>query len=215
MKPLRLILVLAGAAAVVAGCATGRSPAELDAQTAQMMNTSFRDQGIAKMSRLEQDEMQKACSSDVSPSAAVDKRIMEAALASIQWPADGKYFGDWRKGEQLAQSGRGMSWSDPSTNPKDNGGSCYNCHQLDKKELSYGTIGPSLLHYGKSRGITDPNAASATEVVRYTWGRLWNAKATVPCSSMPRFGHEKILDPAQLRDLMSLLLDPQSPVNAQ
>ena len=215
MKPLRLILVLAGAAAVVAGCATGPSPAELDAQAAQMMNTSFRDQGIAKMSRLEQDEMQKACSSNIAPSAAVDKRIMEAAQASIQWPADGKYFGDWRKGEQLAQSGRGMSWSDKSTDPKDNGGSCYNCHQLDKKELSYGTIGPSLLHYGKSRGITDPNAASATEVVKYTWGRLWNAKATVPCSSMPRFGHEKILDAAQLRDLMSLLLDPQSPVNAQ
>ena len=59
------------------------------------------------------------------------------------------------------------------------------------------------------------NAASAQEVVKYTWGRLWNAKATVACSNMPRFGHEKILDQAQLRDLMALLLDPNSPVNAQ
>lgn len=215
MNTFRLILALAGAAAVVAGCATRPSSAELDAQAVQMMNSSFRDQGIAKMSRLEQDEMQKACSSSVAPSAAIEKRIMEQARANIEWPADGKFFGDWRKGDKLAQSGKGMSWSDKSADPSANGGSCYNCHQLDAKELSYGTIGPSLLHYGKSRGITDPNAASAAEVVKYTWSRLWNAKATVPCSSMPRFGHEKILDVAQMRDLMSLLLDPQSSVNAQ
>ncbi|HRP28273.1 MAG TPA: sulfur oxidation c-type cytochrome SoxX [Burkholderiaceae bacterium] len=215
MNTSRLILVVAGSAAIVAGCASGPSSAELDAQTTQMMHASFRDQGIAKMSRLDQDTMQKACSSDVPPSAAVEKSIMEQAQASIQWPADGKFFGDWRKGDKLAQSGRGMSWSDKSADPAGNGGSCYNCHQLDKSELSYGTIGPSLLHYGKNRGITDPNAASAQEVVKYTWSRLWNAKATVPCSSMPRFGHDKILDVAQLRDLMSLLLDPQSSVNAQ
>lgn len=215
MNTFRLILALAGTAAAVAGCATGPSSAELDAQAAQMMNSSFRAQGIATMSRLEQDEMQKACSSDAAPSAAVEKRIMEQAQASIEWPADGKFFGDWRKGDKLAQSGKGMSWSDKSADPKDNGGSCYNCHQLDKTELSYGTIGPSLLHYGKSRGIRDPNEASAAEVVKYTWSRLWNAKATVPCSNMPRFGHDKILDVAQMRDLMSLLLDPQSSVNAQ
>lgn len=215
MNTTRLIVVVAGAAAIAAGCATGPSSAELDAATVQMMNSSFRDQGIAKVSRLEQDEMQKACSSSEAPSAAVEKRIMEQAQASIEWPADGKFFGDWRSGEKLAQSGRGMTWSDASADPGKNGGSCYNCHQLDAKELSYGTIGPSLLHYGKSRGVTDPNATSAAEVVKYTWSRLWNAKATAPCSNMPRFGHEKILDVAQLRDLMSLLLDPQSPVNAQ
>ncbi|MCB2019745.1 MAG: sulfur oxidation c-type cytochrome SoxX [Burkholderiaceae bacterium] len=215
MRILPPLLALGGAAAIVAGCATGPSSAELDSQSLQMMKASFRDQGIAKVSRLDQDAMQKACSSGVEPSAAVEKRIMDEAQASIVWPADGKYLGDWRKGDKLAQSGKGMSWSDKSADPEHNGGSCYNCHQLDKAELSYGTIGPSLLHYGKLRGVTDPNAASAQEVVKYTWGRLWNAKATVACSNMPRFGHEKILDQAQLRDLMALLLDPNSPVNAQ
>lgn len=215
MTTVRLLLAAAGVVAIVAGCASGPTPAELDQQSAQMMHASFRDQGIAKVSRLDQDEMQKACSSSEPPSAAVEKRIMEQAQATIVWPADGKFIGDWHKGEKIAQSGRGMSWSDASADPSHNGGSCYNCHQLTKAELSYGTIGPSLLHYGKSRGITDPKAASAAEVVKYTWSRLWNAKATVPCSNMPRFGHEKILDVAQLRDLMSLLLDPQSSVNAQ
>lgn len=209
------LLALGGAVAIVAGCATGPSSAELDSQAIQMMKASFRDQGIAKASRLDQDEMQKACSSGVEPTAAVEKRIMEEAQAGIVWPADGKYLGDWRKGDKLAQSGKGMSWSDKSADPQQNGGSCYNCHQLDKAELSYGTIGPSLLQYGKLRGVTDPNAATAEAVVKYTWGRLWNAKATVACSNMPRFGHNKILDQAQLRDLMSLLLDPNSPVNAQ
>jgi sulfur-oxidizing protein SoxX len=30
---------------------------------------------------------------------------------------------------------------------------------------------------------------------------------------MPRFGHMGILDEGQIRNLMSLLLDPRSPVN--
>jgi sulfur-oxidizing protein SoxX len=30
---------------------------------------------------------------------------------------------------------------------------------------------------------------------------------------MPRFGHNKLLDEQQIRDIMALLLDPQSPVN--
>ena len=33
------------------------------------------------------------------------------------------------------------------------------------------------------------------------------------CSNMPRVGHSGILDEAQIRDVMGLLLDPQSPVN--
>ena len=106
-----------------------------------------------------------------------------------------------------------MTWSDKSTDPADNGGNCYNCHQIDKKEISYGTIGPSLYHYGKARGVTTPADPAAQEVVRYTWGKLWNSKAYVACSNMPRFGHKKLLDTRQLRDLMALLLDPASPVN--
>ena len=51
--------------------------------------------------------------------------------------------------------------------------------------------------------------------MRYTWGKLWNSKAYNACSGMPRFGHAGVLTPAQIRDLMALLLDPASPVNAQ
>ena len=43
--------------------------------------------------------------------------------------------------------------------------------------------------------------------------KLWNAKAYNACSDMPRFGHAGILNEQQIRDVMALLLDPQSPVN--
>ena len=106
-----------------------------------------------------------------------------------------------------------MTWTDPSAAPKANGGNCYNCHQIDKKEISFGTIGPSLYNYGKLRGVSDPADPASAPIVQYTWGKLWNAKAYNACSNMPRFGHTGLLDEEQLRDVMALLLDPKSPVN--
>jgi sulfur-oxidizing protein SoxX len=200
-------------AAALAGCATAPGPQETDRLTQAILASSFREQGIAKLDRLTQDEAQQACSAEAPPAEAVAKRIEAAQFATIQWPADGVYLGDWREGEKLAQNGRGMTWSDPEGVP--GGGNCYNCHQLAKAEISYGTIGPSLYQYGKLRGVADPGAPAAREMVRYTWGKLWNAKATNACSNMPRFGHAGVLTPAQLRDLMALLLDPASPVNAR
>ena len=211
-------LTLAALALAVAGCASSTSQQsslpssqEIDAKAMKVINTSFRDEGIAKLDRLEQDEGQRACSSPNPPSEAVARRIEAAALASIKWPSDGRYLGDWKEGEKLAQNGRGMTWTDkPGAS---NGGSCYNCHQISKAELSFGTIGPSLYNYGKLRGVSDPASAASEAVVKYTWGKLWNSKAYSACSNMPRFGHAGLLEEGQLRDLMALLLDPKSPVN--
>ncbi len=204
-------------AALLAGCATAPvpapSPAELDQQALAMMKASFRDQGIAKVDRIVQDLGQAACSSAHNPPEAVAAKIQAEALAGVQWPSDGQYLGDWRAGERLAQNGRGMTWTDASTNPSANGAQCYNCHQIDKKEISFGTIGPTLWNYGKLRGVNDPADPASAAVVKYTWSKLWNSKAHTACSNMPRFGHAKLLDEKQLRDLMALLLDPKSPVN--
>ena len=205
--------VALGVALMFAGCAGTPSSQSLDQETLAMMKASFRDQGIAKVDRLNQDFGQQACSSDQPPSAAVARHIEAQALATIRWPDGGNYIGDWKAGEKLAQDGGGMTWRDKSADPKDNGGSCYNCHQIDKAEISYGTIGPSLYHYGKRRGVEDLTSPSAHEAIQYTWGKLWNSKAYAACSNMPRFGHNKLLTEHQLRDLMALLLDPRSPVN--
>ena len=210
----QLTLAAAGAMAVLlAGCATTPSPAELDQQAAAMIKAAFRDEGIAKVDRIKQDLGQSACSSDKPPSEAVAKQVEAEALASIKWPAGGQYIGDWRKGESLAQNGRGMTWTDATTDTKANGAQCYNCHQIDKKEISFGTIGPSLWNYGKLRGVKDVTDPAAAAIVQYTWGKLWNSKAYSACSNMPRFGHAKLLDESQIRDIMALLLDPKSPVN--
>jgi sulfur-oxidizing protein SoxX len=138
--------------------------------------------------------------------------LQEAQLKTIKWPADGNYLGDWKKGEALAQNGRGLTWTDDAKTP--NGGNCYNCHQLDPKEISFGTIGPSLTGYGKSRGvIADPTSMASKAIIEYTWGKIWNSRAYNACSVMPRAIHKGIITEAQAKDLMALLLDPQSPVN--
>ena len=204
---------LAAAGALLVSCATPSSQGSADAEFAAMMKTSFHSKGIAKVDRLQQDLGQAACSSAQPPSNAVAKTIQDEALASVQWPAGGQYIGDWKAGAKLAESGKGMTWSDKSADPKGNGGQCYNCHQMDKAEISYGTIGPSLWNYGKQRGVRNVADPASAGVVQYTWAKLWNSKAYAACSNMPRFGHMKLLNEQELRDVMALLLDPKSPVN--
>ena len=214
-NPKMIRLVLGTAVVLVVGCATVGPAADYDAETTAMMKASFRTEGIANVDRLQQDESNAACSKAAGaplPEAQA-KAIEEAALKTVKMPADGKFIGDWKVGETLAQSGRGMTWTDKSTATSANGGNCYNCHQISKTEISFGTLGPSLYQYGKIRGVTDPNSAEARPIVEYTWGKLWNAKAYNACSGMPRFGHGQLLDEAQLKNIMALLLDPRSPVN--
>ena len=213
-KSISLVAATAGAALLVAaGCASTPTPAELDREAAAVMKASFRDQGIAKIDRLNQDLGQAACSSDNPPSDAVAQQVMDQARAAVKWPAGGQYIGDWREGEKLAQNGRGMTWTDKTAEAKDNGGSCYNCHQITKQEISYGTIGPSLYNYGKNRGVTDVTAPTAQAIIEYTWMKIYNGKTYNACSNMPRFGHMGLLDEKQIANVMALLLDPKSPVN--
>ena len=212
----KIAAVLASVAALLAGCAQGPSVAELNVLTDQVVKSSFRDESYVKVERITAtDETNRLCSAADVAGKPLDedtaKRIEAVNLKAIQWPADGKFLGDWKKGEAIAQSGRGLTWTDKPTDVS--GGNCYNCHQITQQEISYGTIGPSLLHYGKIRGVTDPNSAAAKPIVEYTWGKIWNAKAYNACSNMPRAGHSGILTEAQIRHIVALLLDPQSPVN--
>ncbi len=174
----------------------------------KMMQDSFRAEGIAGLNRIDQDATQKFCSdpqfANSKQGEAMREKIQKINMGSIKQPSDGKYIGDWKNGEKIAQSGRGATWTDTAETPI--GGGCYNCHQIDPKEISYGTIGPSLTGYAKLRGYSK-------EVVTYTWNRINNAKAYNACSNMPRIGHFKLLNEQQIQDVMALLLDPESPVN--
>ena len=208
-----LLLMLLGGCAAPARDDAGDTvvPARFDA----MIRSGFQANGPVTLARLDQDETQKLCSDPAQATGkdgeAARQKIARINMAAIQWPANGKFIGDWKQGEQIAQSGRGLTWTDPAGAP--NGGNCYNCHMIDKKEISFGTLGPSLWNYGKLRGVSDPASNAAEPVVKYTWGKIWNAKAYNACSNMPRIGHMGILTEAQIRDVMALLLDPKSPVN--
>jgi sulfur-oxidizing protein SoxX len=208
-------LVAVGAAlATLAGCAAVVATPDADHERAaqQIIRTSFQARGQAQLDRLQQDDVNRECSQAQGAALPDDRRaaIEAANLKAIRWPADGRFLGNWREGEKLAQSGRGMTWTDTAGA---NGGNCYNCHQISKTEISFGTIGPSLYNYGKLRGVGDPASPTAKPIVEYTWGKIWNAKAYNACSSMPRMGHAGVLSVDQVRDLMALLLDPKSPVN--
>jgi len=205
MRPYPLLLWTAAAMAVV-GCATTPSDAELSAKAATAMKASFKDAGQAKLDRLDQDETQRVCSVYAGKALPKDvaARIEAQNLATIRYPADGKLVGDWKSGEKIAQEGRGKQFSDDPAGPV--GANCYACHQLTPQELAYGTIGPSLYRFGATRGYTD-------ETRKYAWGKVFNPDAYAACSNMPRFGHNGILTDAQIRDVVALLVDPESPVN--
>lgn len=194
---------------------TALAETKLEKKVQEVVASSFKENGIAKLDRLQQDFSNKECSKaemsgkPINPKIA--KKIEAMNLATIKLPSDGNYIGSWKEGEKLAQNGRGNTWSDKADTP--NGGNCYNCHKISNEELSYGTIGPSLYNYGKLRGVTDVKSESAKATIQYTWGKMYNSQAYNACSSMPRFGHVGALTEAQMRDLMALLLDPQSPVN--
>lgn len=199
MKKISLIAALLSASFGAAAAGD-----DLRAEFTAMMDRSFKTTGIAAKHRMYQLEFQRECSTGKEPSKKVLQAIEAEQLKTIRYPADGKYFGDWKEGEKIALSGRGLTWTDKT--PLDNGGGCYNCHQMSHKEISYGTIGTPLLDYGKLRGNSE-------DVIKYTWGKIYNAKAFNGCSNMPRNGDADILTEQQIKHLMAYLFDPDSPVN--
>ena len=193
----RLALLLALVALPALGDPT---PQEVE----KVMQRDFHARGQAGMERVLQDGVQRLCTeSRDRPPAELAKALEADQMKTVVIP-HGSLVGDWKRGEAIAQSGRGLTWNDKPGEPA--GGSCYNCHDLSPREFSHGTIGPSLRGFGKVRG-------ASPEVQRYVYGKIYNAKAYNLCSQMPRLGAFGTLTVAQIKDLVALLLDPASPVN--
>ncbi|MDI6750975.1 MAG: sulfur oxidation c-type cytochrome SoxX [Pseudomonadota bacterium] len=200
-----IVFAALAAAPFLVATLPAQADADYRAKAIAMIQKDFKPRGQAGLDRLAEDGVQAICNrTGDKPPEAIAKVLEADQLASVKWPADGKLMGDWKKGEQLAQSGRGFTWSDKPGLPV--GGNCYNCHQIGPKEVAYGTVGPSLLGFGKQRGNTP-------EMQKYVYSKIYNAKAYNLCSEMPRFGRVEALSPEQIKDLVALLLDPESPVN--
>jgi len=203
MQPRRALIPLLVALGTIAAARAG-------AQTADLVEKTIRDSWTAAspewQARLVQDETQRLCSLHrKEPPKEVADVILARERATIRYPADGKLMGDWRRGEKLAQSGYGGRFTD--TPPRaENGGNCYACHRLAPAELSFGTLGPTLLNYGKSRKF-------APDAVKAVYERLYNAQAISACTHMPRLGSSGFLTIGQIRDLVAYVMSPESPVN--
>jgi sulfur-oxidizing protein SoxX len=202
---MRTVSITLLALALSAGTALAQQKAD-PARADAVIKAAFPTAPAEWQPRLTPDETMKLCSAhNNSPPKAVAEAIQAREKASIQYPADGQLMGDWKKGEALAQSGYGQRFTDRDTR-RPNGGNCYACHQLTRQEVSYGTVGPSLLEYGKLRGFKP-------EEVKLAYEKVYNSHAGFPCSLMPRFGSNKVLTIEQIKDAVALLMSPDSPVN--
>jgi sulfur-oxidizing protein SoxX len=200
------LLALAFASALTLTAAPALAQPADPARADTAVKAAFPNAPADWAARLAADETMRQCSAARnSPSKEIAAEIQKRELATIVYPPDNNFLGDWKKGEALAQSGYGLRFTDYPPRQA-NGGNCYACHQLTKKELSYGTLGPSLSEYGKLRDYKP-------EAVKAAYEKIYNSHAALPCSTMPRFGANKVLTVEQIRDAVALLMSPESPVN--
>jgi sulfur-oxidizing protein SoxX len=198
--------LMLGAAATTVFSPAALAEPDWRAEAIAMLKRDFQAKGQASYERIHEDALQAECNkSSNNPPEAVATRMMQDQLKTVKYPADGQLMGDWKSGEKIAQSGKGFTWTDEPGLPV--GGNCYNCHQISPKEIAYGTLGPSLFNFGKLRG--GPTA----EMQKYAYSKIYNSKSYNLCSLMPRFGHVGALNEQQIKDLVALLLDPESLVN--
>lgn len=199
-------LMLAASLAVLATTASAQQtqkidPAVLDRYVQSLWSKASDDW----KARNTPDQTLRDCdANNNAPPAALFEAIVAREKATVKFPADGNVIGDWKKGEQVANRGTGGQFTDaPGTYQ---GGNCYACHELAPKELSFGTLGPSLKGYGKARNFSKDDAKA-------TFAKIYNAQSVMACSQMPRFGHTRFLTEEQIKDAVAFLFDPESPVN--
>lgn len=205
----KMLLIVAITIAWLAGCATFPDAASTAQRAEQMVREAHTITGPELNRRTVQDASQQTCSQIGGAKLTQDQAaaIVKTARESIRYPASGKLTGDWKIGEQLVADGRGQRIVNSKVEAlKENGALCTNCHAMDPKEVNAGNLGPTLTGYGAQRGNSEA-------VARYTYERIYNAWAFMPCSNMPRLGANGFLTPEQIAHVVAYLLDPSSPVN--
>jgi len=210
MKKACLTWATLGASALIAaGCATYPDQAATRQMAEKMVSEDFSAPTPALLKRLVQDRSQQICSkiggAQLTPAEADE--VLKLARASIKYPASGKLVGNWKVGDKLAHDGAGDRIQGGRLEKrKENGGLCQNCHALAAGEINVGNVGPSLTGFGAQRGNSEA-------IVKYTYDKIYNAWANVPCSNMPRLGATGHLTPEQITHMVAFLIDPQSPIN--
>ncbi len=202
---MKLFVAVALAAGMTTGAFAQTAPKADPAKVEQIVKTMFAKAGPEWASVITPDETIMTCTmTGNAPSTKQYDDILAREKKTVVMPADGNVMGDWKKGETVAQRGTGGQFTDKPDTYR--GGNCYACHELAAKEVSYGTLGPSLKAYGKDRKFAADEAKTA-------YAKIYNSQSVLPCSQMPRFGHNKFLTEQQIKDVVAYLFDPESPVN--
>lgn len=218
-----VLLVLAGGCAVAESSGEGSGNVDYTAMSAEELADYLifeakgfdvdaeTQEGGTLGDRLKQDQLQKTCSElkgGQLDSATVQK-VTQLARESMVYPEGGIELGDWKKGQAVAENAFGfrVGHNVDDHSARETGGMCINCHSLEQeKAIRSGTLGPSLIGYGKMRGTSE-------QTMKYTYEAIYNPHAFFPCTKMPRFGVNGVLTQQKIADVMAYLLDPESPVN--
>lgn len=168
-------------------------------------------EGTTVRERLRQDELQKTCSrlKGGNADSATAGKVTELARDSMEYPEGDIELGDWEKGQAIAENAFGfrVGHNVDDHSARETGGLCINCHKLEEEKAHRsGTLGPSLIGYGKTRGTSE-------QMKKYTYEVIYNPHAFFPCTRMPRLGANGVLTQEKIADVMAYLLDPDSPVN--
>jgi sulfur-oxidizing protein SoxX len=201
--------LLCAPALIAAGCATYPDQATTRQMAEKMVSEDFTAPTPVLLKRLAQDRSQQLCSKigGAELTQAEADEVLKLARASIKYPASGKLMGDWKAGDKLAHDGAGDRIQGGRLEQrKENGGLCQNCHALAAGEINVGNVGPALTGFGAQRGNSEA-------IVKYTYDKIYNSWANVPCSNMPRLGATGHLTPEQITHMVAFLIDPQSPIN--
>lgn len=203
---LKIALALAASVVTALSASAQTAPKSIDpAIVDAYVKSTFGKAPPEWQERIVPDETLKTCNAyhnNVPPAEA--DAIVKRELAKVVYPADGQLLGNWKEGAKIANNGRGGQFSDPPDTVA--GGNCYACHQMEQKEVSFGTLGPSLTNYGKDRKFAPDEAKAA-------FTKIFDSQAVFACSNMPRFGANKVLNEQQIKDLVAFLFDPESPIN--
>src|SRR5262245_4143242 len=104
MKKIALVLAVAALScgAVFAQQKSGVPPEQVDAA----IKAAFPGAPEQFIPRLTPDQTMRECSATRNnPPKTMADAIQKREAANIEYPADGKFLGDWKAGERLAQSG--------------------------------------------------------------------------------------------------------------
>ena len=172
-----------------------------------MLKASFKARGQAGMDRLDQDETQKMCTEYAGKALPKDvaEKIEKINLASIKWPADGKLMGDWKQ-RRAGSRRRAAASNGPTTRRDRSAATATRATSWRRRRCRTARSARRCTSSARSAATTTRSASTPT-------ARSGTPTPTPRARNMPRFGHSQILTEAQVKDLVALLMDPESPVN--